>query len=159
VVIALTVVLVATPAAAQEDPATGPSNRALLDTERTSELLARAKDVSEQLFSYTYTDLDGHKTRFKELSTGTFSDKYDELFASVEQQAGVMQASLTSTVKDVAVRVLTDDRAEVLVFIDQNSTRGDTGATTTAGSMYLATFADVDGEWKVSDIDLFQGGK
>jgi Mce-associated membrane protein len=151
-VIALTV-LIASPAAAQ----TGPANRALVDTAATNDMAARAKEISEQLFTYSYTDLKGHETRFKDLTTGEFSDKYAELFASVGSQANAMQLNVTSTVKDAAVRLLTDDRAEVLVFIDQSSTRGDTGQTNTAGSMFLATLARVDGDWKVSDIDLFEG--
>jgi len=154
VVTALTVLL-ATPAAAQE----GPANRALLDVAGTGEMLDHAKDVSEQLFTYSYTDLKGHEAKFKDLTTGEFSHKYGELFASITAQASGMRLMIKSTVKDAAVRVLTADHAEVLVFIDQSSTRGDTGATSTAGSMFLATFTKVGGTWKVSDIDLFQDGE
>jgi hypothetical protein len=46
-----------------------------------------------------------------------------------------MRLTLTSTVKDTAVRLLRGDRAEVLVFIDQNSTREATNAQTQAAAM------------------------
>lgn len=156
VVTALTVIIVslASPASAQE--ATGPENRALIDTARTDELLTHAKQVSEQLFSYSYTDLRSHDAVFAVLSTDEFRAKYTELFADIVSQAGDMKLTVTSTVKDAAVRVLNDDHAEVLVFLDQNSTRGDTNATNTTGSMFLVTFRPVDGDWKVSDIDLFE---
>lgn len=155
-VTALTVIIMGTasPAAAQE--ATGPANRALIDTARTDELLTHAKDVSARLFTYSYADLRKHDAMFVELTTGEFRAKYTELFADIVSQAGDMKLTVTSTVKDAAVRVLTGDRAEVLVFLDQNSTRGDTNATTAAGSMFLVTFTTVDGDWKVSDIDLFE---
>jgi Mce-associated membrane protein len=156
VVTALTVIIVslASPASAQE--ATGPANRALIDTTRTDELLTHAKEVSELLFSYSYTDLRKHDAMFVVLTTGEFRAKYTELFADIVSQAGDMKLTMTSTVKDAAVRVLNDDHAEVLVFLDQNSTRGDTNATTASATMFLMTFTPVDGDWKVSDIDLFE---
>jgi len=157
VVTALTVITVslASPAAAAQQEATGPGNRALIDTARTGEVLTHAKEASEQLFSYSYTDLDKHDAMFAELTTGEFRGKYTELFADMTAQAVEQKVTLTSTVKDAAVRVLTDDHAEVLVFIDQNATRADTNATNAANTMFLATFTLVDGDWKVSDIDLF----
>ena len=153
VVTALTVSL-ASPASAQE--VTGPENRALIDIARTEELLTHAKEVSEQLFSYSYTDLRKHEGTFAALTTGEFRTKYIELFADIVSQADDMKLTMTSTVNDAAVRVLNDDHAEALVFLDQSSTRGDTNATTAAGAMFLLTFTPVDGDWKVSDIDLFE---
>jgi Mce-associated membrane protein len=146
-------------AAAQEDDARGPSNHALVDTAGTTEVLVRAKEVSEQLFSYNYVDLDSHKRKFAELTTGEFADRYSELFDEVVAQAPAMKLVMTSTVKDAGVRVLRGDRAEVLVFLDQNGTRGDTGAgsQTFAQAMFVATLQRVDGDWKVADLDAFEG--
>ena len=53
------------------------------------------------------------------------------------------------------MRVLRDDRAEMLVFLDQHSTRGTTGDQTAGKAMFTATIQRVDGEWKFADIDLF----
>jgi Mce-associated membrane protein len=155
VVTALTVVLAATPAAAQPDPVTGPDNHALIDAAATSDLLDTAKEISTQLFTYSYTDLKGHEKKFAELTTGEFSKKYAELFSSVDAQASTMRLTVTSTVKDAGVRLLTDRTAQVLVFIDQTSARGDTGQSSTAGAAFLATFSLVGGTWKASDIDIF----
>jgi Mce-associated membrane protein len=143
-------------AAAQEDVG-GPSNRALVDTEGTADVLGRAKEISEQLFTYSYTDMNGHKAKFTELTTGEFTGKYGELFDEVVAQAPAMRLTLTSTVKDAAVRLLRGDRAEVLVFIDQNSTREATNAQTQAAAVFLATLQRVGGDWKVADLDTFEG--
>lgn len=156
VVTALTVIIMslAGPAAAQE--ATGPENRALIDTTRTDDLRTHAKEVSEQLFSYSHTDLRKHESTFAELTTGEFRNTYTELFADTVSQADDIKLTVMSTVKDAGVRVLNDDHAEVLVFLDQTSTRADTNSTTAGQAMFLATFTLVDGDWKVSDIDLFE---
>jgi hypothetical protein len=45
----------------------------------------------------------------------------------------------------------------VLVFIDQNSTREATNAQTQSAGMFLATLQRVDGDWKVADLDTFEG--
>lgn len=148
--------LVGTSASAQED-VSGVDNRALLDAAATDEVLERAKTVSAELFTFDYTGLDEHKQTFADLTTGEFGRKYAELFGSIESQAAAQQVSLTSTVRDAAVRVLTEDEhAEVLVFLDQSSTRGDTGAQSTSGAMFLASLELVDDELKVSDLNLFE---
>lgn len=143
-------------AAAQRDAVTGPANHALIDVEHTGEVLERAKSISGELFTFTYTDLQAHRKRFAELTMGEFSRQYDDLFASIVAQATAQQLSLSSTVQDAAVRVLTDDEAEVLVFINQTSTNGTTGAQTGGNAMFLATLRQSDGDWKIADLDLFE---
>jgi len=143
-------------AVAQED-AGGSSNHAFVDAEGTAEVLGQAKELSEQLFTYSYTDMAGHKAKFAALTTGEFSNKYSELFDEVVAQAPTLRLTLTSTVKDAGVRLLRGDRAEVLVFMDPNSTRGDTNGQTQVAAMFLATLQRVDGDWKVADFDTFEG--
>lgn len=145
-------------AAAQRDVADGPTNRALIDVEHTAEVLNRAKSASERLFTFTYPDLQAHRQRFAELTMGELSRQYDDLFGSVATQATAQQLSLSSKVRDAAVRVLTKDQAQVLVFINQTSTNGATGAQTQGNAMYLATLqhSSDGGDWKVAELDLFE---
>lgn len=141
-------------AAAQEE---GPGNRALIDTAATEEALDAAKVLSEDLFSFTHTDLKAHEAKFARLTTGAFSREYGALFATVVTQAQAQQLTLTSTVAESGVQVLHDDRAEVLVFLDQKSTSATSGQETTGAAMYRATMKRVDGDWKFADIDLYEG--
>lgn len=143
-------------AAAQRDTVAGPANRALIDVEHTTEVLDRAKSVSEELFTFTYTDIQAHRKRFAELTMGEFSRQYDDLFETVVAQATAQQLSLSSTVQDAAVRVLEKDEAEVLVFVNQTSTNGVTGGQVQSNTMFLATLQRSDGDWKIADLDLFE---
>lgn len=145
----------ATSAGAQED-VSGVDNRALLDAEATADVLAEAKSISAELFTFTHTDLDGHETRFRELTTGELSREYAELFESMVGEATSQQLSLTSTVADAAVRELRGDHAQVLVFLDQASVRADTNHHNSSKAMFVATLQRVDGTWKFSDLDLFE---
>ncbi len=142
-------------ASAQEDDL-GTKNRAMIDIGATDEVATRARTVSEELFTFTYTDLEAHKSTFAELTTGAFSRKYAELFETIVSQATSQRLTLESTVADLAVRQLDDESAEVLVFLDQTSTRADTGAETQAKSSFLASLQRVDGTWKFSHLTILE---
>lgn len=147
-------------AAAQEND-TGPGNRALIDDDATGEALDAATSLSEDLFTFTHTDLDAHKATFARLTTGDFSREYSAVFDEIVTQARSQQLSVTSTVRDAAVRLLNgddraDDWAKVLVFLDQTGTAGATNAETTSHAMFSVTVERVDGEWKVAGIDLYE---
>ena len=144
-------------AAAQENPLAGAVNRALVDADRTAEVLDRTEEAAEALFTYDYRDPAGHRKTFDELTTGSFADRYSELFDATLAQAAEQQYSLSSAVANAGVRVLTKGEAEVLVFLDQTGTRGDTNQQSQGNAMFLATMRQDDGDWKVADMDLFEG--
>jgi Mce-associated membrane protein len=135
----------------------GPGNRAFVDTAATQDALASATQLSADLFTFDYTDLKAHEAKFVRLTTGEFTREYGKLFNDIVAQAKVRQMSMTSTVNAAAVRVLRDDRAEVLVFLDQRSTSAATNSHTAANAMFTATIQRVEGEWKFADIDLYEG--
>lgn len=143
-------------AAAQEDD-TGPGNRAHLDIAATEEMVAAAKSLCGDLFTFSYTDLKAHEAKFGRLTTGEFTHEYGRLFSDIGTMAQEQRVTLTSTATEAAVRVLRDDRAEVLVFLDQTSKREATGEEIPATAMFTATIQRVDGDWKFADIDLYEG--
>ncbi|GAB1515044.1 hypothetical protein JCM33774_70860 [Actinophytocola sp. KF-1] len=134
----------------------GPANRAFVDTAATQDALASATRLSADLFTFEYTDVKAHEAKFVRLTTGDFTREYGKLFNDVIAQAKARQTSMTSTVNAAAVRVLHDDRAEVLVFLDQRVTSGANGDETAANAMFTATIQRVGGTWKVADIDLYE---
>lgn len=134
----------------------GPGNRALIDAAATSAAIDAATSISEDLFSYTYTDLAAHEATFGRLTTGAFSSRYGELFSAVGTQATAQQLTLTSTVVESAVQVLNDDSAGVLVFLDQEAGSAATGRKTASTAAFRATMHRVDGEWKFAGIDLYE---
>ena len=143
-------------AAAQEETE-GPGNRALIDADATSAAIDAATSLSEDLFSFSYTDLKAHEAKFGRLTTGDFSGQYADVFATFIAEATSQQVTLTSTVAESAVQVLQDGHAVVLVFLDQETTSGVTGQKTEGSAMYRATIDRVDGDWKFADIDLYEG--
>ena len=150
---ALAAILLGTATVATADD--GTANRAFIDTAATQDALAAATQLSVDLFTFSYSEVKEHEAKFARLTTGDFTGEYGKLFNDVIAQAQNRKLSLTSTVKDAALRDLRDGRAEVLVFLDQSAT-SDGGQHTMSATMYTATIEQVDGEWKFADIDLFE---
>ena len=140
-------------AAAQD---TGPGNRALIDAESTEDALAAAKSLSEALFSFGHADVRAHEATFARLTTGDFTREYGKLFNDIIATVQQQKSTVTSTVVESGVQSLRDDRAEVLVFLDQKSSSTTTGQETAAAAMFRATLQRVDGDWKFADIDLYE---
>lgn len=140
--------------ASAQESIEGAGNLALIKPDATAEVLARTKDICEEVFSYNYADLDGTRERVADLTTDRFQEQYDELFGEVIEQAPSRQAVLTTKVVEAAARYLTDEDAKVLVYFDQtNSTAG--GGATGGASMFLASLRKVDNEWLLDEVDMF----
>lgn len=144
-------VLVVTLTGAQEND-TGPGNRAHIDVAATEEVRDAAVTISETLFTYSYTDLETHEAEVADLATDEFAREHPELLDLSHAEAE--QTSLTSEAGDAAVRVLRNDHAEVMVFLDQESTSAGAGQRTHLAG-FTMTLQHVDGDWRVADIDMY----
>jgi len=140
-------------AAAQRDTR---DNLAVVDQEATADLLERADSVIEQVFSYSYEKLDERDQLLAELTTEEFREDQDALFAEIEAEAPTRQLTVTCTVADSAAQWLTDDEADVLVFLDQKSVSRADAQENAAGAMLLASFEMSGGEWLLAAVDTFE---
>lgn len=59
---------------------------------------------------------------------------------------------LTAQVQATAVKHLTDDKASLLVFLDQSSQRAKDKEATVSAAQLAVTARRVDGEWKISSL-------
>jgi Mce-associated membrane protein len=143
-----------TAGAAQPEDVTGPGNRALVDFAATAEIVAAAKEICTRVFAYDYTKPQLTEQAVAELTIGEFREQHAKLYGELQRQGPAQRLVVTVTVRDAAVRRHAGDEARVLVFLDQSSTRGDSGQSATAGSMFLATFQRVD-RWKLAGVEFF----
>ncbi|MFC7303029.1 hypothetical protein ACFQVC_02195 [Streptomyces monticola] len=131
-------------------------NAALADTARTSEVKGAVGKAVDALFSYDYAEPGRTDRAAAELLTGKAVDRHRELLATVKKQAAEDKLVLTTTVTDSGVELLDGDRARVLVFADQRSTRtAEKGDTTHAAAMLAVQAVHKDGRWQLADIDTF----
>ncbi|UNZ16445.1 hypothetical protein [Streptomyces sp. 891-h] len=98
-------------------------NSALADAARTSEVKGEITSAVNALFSYDHADPEKNERAARRLLTGRAVEQHRQLLARVRAQDSRQKLLLTTTVTDSAVTTLEGDRARVLLFADQHSTR------------------------------------
>ncbi|MEU4350592.1 hypothetical protein [Streptomyces sp. NPDC023838] len=132
-------------------------NTALADTARTSEVKGVVDEAVQGIFSYDHTDPARTEAAAASRLTGAAVAQYRALMGPVREQGPRQKLVLTTTVTDSGVEVVDGDRARVLVFADQSSTRtGAGGGTTVAAAMFAVDAVRQDGSWRIAALDTFQ---
>ncbi|MFK8912191.1 nuclear transport factor 2 family protein, partial [Streptomyces sp. YS-3] len=132
-------------------------NTALADTARTSEVKGAVEEAVQGIFSYDHTDPARTEAAATQRLTGAAVTQYRSLMGPVREQGPRQKLVLTTTVTDSGVEVIDGDRARVLVFADQTSTRtGKGGSTTVAAAMFAVDAVRRDGTWRIASLDTFQ---
>ena len=128
------------------------SNQALADAAATSEVNGQISDAVAKVFSYDFADTAKTEKAANELLVGDAVGKYNELFATIKEQAPKQKLVVTTTVKTSAVKLLQDDRAEVLLFVDQNAVRTDSGENNIGPAQILVGAEKQGDQWKINQI-------
>lgn len=130
-------------------------NTALLDAAGTAGVQAEVSRSLEQVLSYTYQDPGTTKAAARELLSGAAKREYDRLFADLQKQAPGQKLVLTAQVNAVGVEELTEDRARLLVFVDQSSRRAkDARANVSAAQLSVAARKASSGQWVITALEV-----
>ncbi|MGW8886574.1 hypothetical protein [Streptomyces sp. NPDC055749] len=133
----------------RDTPAT--SNRALTDTEATTEVVGDVSSALGKVFSYSPQATAATKASAKEVLAGKALTQYAALFGQVEKQAADQRLTLTTQVVRAGVTRLTGSSARLLVFLDQVYERQGKAPTTAAAQ--LSVSAELrDGRWYIVEI-------
>jgi Mce-associated membrane protein len=135
----------------------GVRNGALTDVAGTSDVKGVVTDAVNTIFSFDYADMARTEQAADQLLTGGAVRQYDALIAQVRAQASRQKLVLTTTVTDSAVEMLQGNRARLLLFADQRSTRTTTKTTSYAAAMLAVDAVRQGGHWKISGIDTLSG--
>lgn len=131
------------------------SNLAFVDPAATSEVKSKMTVAVERALSYDFADMEATAGAVRELLTGRAVCEYDQLFGQLRELAPAQKMVLTTKVRELGVRSLGQDQAELLVFVDQTATRTDQNQTTASGAQFGVSAAKVDGAWKIAAFDMF----
>jgi Mce-associated membrane protein len=134
-------------------------NSALVDVGATAQATQQLGDALKAAYSYDFARLDQNEAAAKAgiVPGSTFMTQYEQLFGQVRQLAPQQKAVVTATVSTSAVREITGDRAVVVIFLDQQITRVETGnqpRQDAAAARLTVTGQLVDGAWKISDLQV-----
>lgn len=130
------------------------SNEALVDVGATAQAAGQVSDALETVFSYDFARLDESEQAARDVITGEFVADFEEQFEQVRELAPDQQAVVTATVRNIAVKVLHDDRAVLFAFLDQQSTRGaGVQQAAAAAGRLIVTAQLVDGRWRIAGVE------
>jgi Mce-associated membrane protein len=131
------------------------ANGALVDRGATSALTRDITRAVDTIFTYSYSDTARTRAAAQHLLVGHAIRQYDQLFALVEREAPKEKLVVTTKVTDIGVELLSNGRARVLVFANQQDSRAGTSQASYGGAMFAVTALYRHGAWVIENIDTF----
>jgi Mce-associated membrane protein len=128
------------------------SNQAVVDRTRTAQVIGEVDTDLEHVLSFDYRDPEATRTAAQQALIGDAGKQYDVLYQALRKRAGSQRLVLTAKVISAGVTILNDGRAQLLVFLDQTSTRKSDGATSTSAAQIRITAELHGGTWKISEL-------
>ncbi|MGM1059114.1 hypothetical protein [Saccharothrix sp. Mg75] len=128
---------------------------ALVDSARTSEVAGQAREAVEKAFSYDFADVAATENAANELLVGRAKCQYNAIFGPVRTLAPEQKLVVTVKAVSSGVTSLSGDRATVLLFVDQVTTRTTDNQSGGGIAMMRVGAQEVDGRWKVDNMEMF----
>jgi Mce-associated membrane protein len=128
-------------------------NVALVDLGVSTQAISQVSTAMERVYSFDYTRLDENERVAKDLITPEFADDFATLFDQVRKLAPQQQAVVSATVAMAAVKELEGDRAVLVIFLDQQATRGADAKQLLASGRVTVSAQLIDGRWKIAGVD------
>ena len=118
---------------------------------------ARAAQVAAEravvpVLSYDYESLEADQREAEALMTGGYREEYDKLFTVLEDNAPQTQTKVGASVVASGVVRASDDRVQVLVFVDRPTTNKLNAEPVVYKDQVTVSMQRVDGDWLVDDL-------
>lgn len=130
-------------------------NQALVDSGGTTEVAGQAREAVEKAFSYNFADVSATEKAANELLIGKAKCQYNAIFGPVRTLAPEQKLVVTVKAVSSGVTALDGDRATVLLFLDQVTTRTTDNQSGGGIAMMRVGAQKVDGRWKVDNMEMF----
>lgn len=127
-------------------------NYALSDTAATSEVIGQVSTALNKVLSYDYQNPTGTRQAASQSLTGDAAGQYKTLFAALQQKAPGEKLTLKAKVVVAGVTQLHGNTAELLVFLDQSSTRASDKQNSTSAAQLDVTAVKQGDTWKISEL-------
>jgi Mce-associated membrane protein len=128
------------------------SNRALSDSNRTSEVIGEVSTALNQVFSYDYRNPQVAEAAAKRWLTGSAPAQYRTLFDQLEKLAPGQKLTFVAKVSVAGVTNLHGNHAQLLVFLDQQSTRASDGQSSISAAQVRIDAVRDGNLWRIDDI-------
>jgi len=127
-------------------------NTAVADAATTSQVVGQVSAALNEVLSYNYANPAPTQQAASKLLVGDASKQYTTLFAALTAKAPGQQLTLVAKVVDAGVVTLVGNTAQLLVFLDQSSTRASDKATSASAAQIQITAVRQGGQWRISEL-------
>ncbi|GAA5135028.1 hypothetical protein GCM10023339_72450 [Alloalcanivorax gelatiniphagus] len=128
------------------------SGRDTGDDSAAREAQVAAERAVVPVLSYDYEHLEADQRAAQALMTGSYREEYDKLFTVLEENAPQTETRVTASVVASGIVRATDDRVQVLVFVDRPTTNKLSAEPVVYKDQVTLSMQLVDGEWLVDDL-------
>lgn len=112
-----------------------------------------AAEAATRAYSYSWDTLAEDKAQARALMTTAMQTRYDRTMAGTGTTGQRERTVVSAEVVDTALVTATPTAARVLVFVNQRTTGRGLEEPLLDLDRVLVSLEDVDGEWKVSELD------
>lgn len=127
-------------------------NEAVVNAQATAQVIGQVDTGLQRVLSYRYTDPAATHAAAAQVLTGDAARQYEVLFKALQQKASSEQLTLTAKIVAAGVETLDGDHAQLLVFLDQSSTRASDGTTSTSAAQLRIAAVRRGGVWRISEL-------
>lgn len=129
-----------------------PSNDAVVDQSRTTEVVGQVSTALNEVLSYSYTDPSQNSAAAKRWLTGDAVGQYRVLFTQLQKRAPGQKLTFVAKVVTAGVSSLEGNSAQLLVFLDQKSTRASDGESSVAAAQVLISAQQQGATWRITEL-------
>lgn len=130
----------------------GGDNRALVDNAATGQVISQVSTGLTAVLSYDYTQPDAAQQATSRWLTGDAPRQYALLLSQLKQVSKGENLTLKAKVISVGVVSLNGDTADLLAFVDQQSTRASDHQSTVSGAQVEVNAVRHGDTWQISEL-------
>jgi Mce-associated membrane protein len=128
------------------------ANTAFADRPATTQVVGQVSTALNQVLSYSYSSPQPTSAAASKWLAGDAVGQYRLLFTQLRQRAPGQKLSLVTRVVTAGVSSLQGDTAQLLVFLDQKSTRASDNQSSVAAAQVLITAHRTGSLWKITEL-------
>ncbi|GAB11156.1 hypothetical protein GOARA_064_01580 [Gordonia araii NBRC 100433] len=122
------------------------------NAETRSEIVRVANDYATKLSSFDYRDLNKNRESIAAMSTEDFGKKYDEMVKALTEIVANGKGVATAEVINSAVESVKDDKATVILFVNQKATNVVAPDGKNQPYRMVVKLQRTGGHWLVDDV-------
>jgi Mce-associated membrane protein len=129
-----------------------PSNVAVVDRARTTQVVGQVSTALNEVLSYSYANPQPNTDAAAKWLAGDAVGQYKVLFTQLQKRAPGQKLTFVAKVVTAGVTSLEGDSAQLLVFLDQKSTRASDSASSVAAAQVLISAKEQGGTWRITEL-------